>query len=146
VNLTAAASRDRFADARVARMATADADGVPHLVPIVFAVWSEVGADRLYTAIDGKPKGRSPLRRLANIAANPRVAVLVDDYAEDWTQLWWARADGTARVLPLGEPEVVGALRLLAGRYPQYDQVPIIGPLIAVDVERWSGWQYGSTG
>ena len=88
-------ARARFAAARVARLATAGPDGRPHLVPMVFAV----EADTVYSAVDAKPKATSRLRRLANIAANPAVALLVDHYDDDWSRLWWVRADGSARLL-----------------------------------------------
>ena len=130
------AVRERFAAARVARLATADAAGRPHLVPIVFAVAGEV----IYSAVDAKPKRSAALRRLANIAANPRVSVLVDHYDDDWTALWWVRADGTARVLDIGSPEGAGAVALLVARYAPYRSQPPPGPVIAVDVARWSGW------
>jgi len=126
--------RARFAAARVARLATAGPDGAPHLVPIVFAL----SGDTLYSAVDGKPKRSLALRRLANVAANPRVAVLVDHYADDWTALWWVRADGTARVLEPAEAAV--ALELLTARYRQYVTSPPPGPVLAIDVLRWSGW------
>ena len=123
-----------------ARLATADADGRPHLVPIVFAL----SDDRLYSAIDLKPKARAVpnarLRRLDNIHANPAVSVLVDDYTEDWGQLWWARADGTARVIAATDVEAARAIRALADRYPQYRDAPPPGPVIAIAVDRWSGW------
>jgi len=129
-------SREQFRAARVARLATADERGRPHVVPIVFAV----DGARIYSAVDAKPKTSMALRRLANIAANPRVSLLVDRYDDDWTQLWWARADGIARVLVDG----AGAIGLLAERYPQYRTEPPPGPLIAIDVERWSGWSAGA--
>jgi PPOX class probable F420-dependent enzyme len=134
-------ARQRFAGARVAHLATADAAGVPRVVPIVFAL----DGDALYSAVDAKPKRTTALRRLADVAANPAVAVLVDHYEEDWTALWWARADGTARVLERAGGtddgnEVRRALRLLADRYPQYRRRPPPGPVLAVDVARWSGW------
>jgi PPOX class probable F420-dependent enzyme len=129
-------ARARFAEARVARLATTDARAQPHLVPIVFAV----DADALYIAVDAKPKSGAPLRRLANIAANPRVAVLVDHYEEDWTALWWARADGTARVLDAADPAMAAGLELLVSRYPQYATKRPPGPVVAIAVERWSGW------
>ncbi|MEV4413183.1 TIGR03668 family PPOX class F420-dependent oxidoreductase [Catellatospora sp. NPDC049609] len=129
------AARDRFAAVRVARLATADPAGVPHLVPVVFAV----DGDTVYTAVDRKPKRTRALRRLANIAANPRVCLLADHYEEDWSRLWWVRADGTARVLDVSEPEAATALALLAARYRQYAQPPP-GPVIAVDVTRWTAW------
>jgi PPOX class probable F420-dependent enzyme len=130
----------RFAAARVARLATAGADGRPHLVPVVFAV----DGDTLYTAVDDvKPKATMRLRRLANIAANPAVALLADHYEEDWTALWWARADGAARLLDPAADEAARARALLAGRYAQYREAPPPGVVIAVDVARWSGWAAG---
>src|SRR3954468_13483873 len=105
-------ARRRFASARVARPATVSPDGRPPVVPIVFAV----DGDLLYTAVDGKPKSTTALQRLANIAANPAVSVLVDHYDEEWTRLWWVRVDGTARVVDAAE----AALDLLAARYPVY--------------------------
>ncbi len=135
--MTAAEARRRFAAARVARLATVDAHGHPHLVPIVFAL----ARDTIYSVIDAKPKRTTRLRRLQNVSANPWVSVLVDHYDDaDWDALWWVRADGSARVLELAEPEAHDALQLLAERYPQ--QRPA-GPMLAIDVERWSGWPAG---
>ena len=128
-------ARARFVHARVARLATADADGMPRIVPIVFAVDGE----RIVTAVDGKRKRGGALRRVENIAANPRVSVLVDAYDEDWSQLWWARADGTASIHWDGELRE-HALRLLRDRYAQYGRVPLSGPALIIDVDRWSGW------
>jgi PPOX class probable F420-dependent enzyme len=108
-----AAARARFAAARVARLATADAAGVPHLVPVVFAV----SGDAVYTAVDHKPKRSSALRRLANVRANAAVALLVDHYDDaDWDGLWWVRADGTGRVLQPGEAAVATARSPAGGR------------------------------
>jgi PPOX class probable F420-dependent enzyme len=90
--------------------------------------------------VDAKPKRTRALRRLANVAAEPRVAVLADHYEEDWGALWWVRADGTGRILDAQEPEGRDALELLAGRYAQYRDVRPAGPVLAVDVARWSGW------
>jgi PPOX class probable F420-dependent enzyme len=125
-------ARERFASARVARLATADAEGVPHIVPLVFALDGET----IYSAVDAKPKRSTDLKRLRNVAANPRVALLADHYAEDWDVIWWARADGTGRVLEASPT----AVALLRDRYPQYRGAPPEGPVLAVDVERWSGW------
>jgi PPOX class probable F420-dependent enzyme len=116
----------------VARLATVDDLGRPHLVPIVFAVDGSV----IHSAVDAKPKSSRALRRLANISENPQVSLLVDYYDEDWTQLWWARADGRARVDDDGRT----AISALAQRYPQYREAPPDGPFIAITVERWSGW------
>jgi PPOX class probable F420-dependent enzyme len=122
-----------FATARVARLATVGASGAPHLVPMVFAL----AGNRIHTAVDGKPKRSRALRRLANIAAEPRVTVLADHYDEDWTQLWWVRADGTARVHD-GNAE---ALAALTARYAQYREAAPAGPFIEITVTRWSSWR-----
>ncbi|MDG4826585.1 TIGR03668 family PPOX class F420-dependent oxidoreductase [Asanoa sp. WMMD1127] len=131
--MTPAQARARFAAARVARLATVSGTGQPHLVPVTFAV----AGDTVYSAVDAKPKRTTALKRLANIAAEPRVSLLVDEYDEDWSRLWWARADGTARVLPLADPEAARAAVLLGERYPAF---VARGPVLAVDVARWSGW------
>jgi PPOX class probable F420-dependent enzyme len=132
-------ARLRFITATVARLATVGSTGRPHLVPITFAL---LGDATLVTAVDHKPKRTTALRRLDNIAANPQVTVLVDHYEDDWEQLWWARADGRARVLGPGqEPSVrESALRALSHRYPQYVEQPPRGALIVIDVECFSGW------
>jgi PPOX class probable F420-dependent enzyme len=128
-------ARSRFAAERVARLATVDAGGAPHIVPVTFAIEGE----RLVTAVDAKPKRHRRLRRLANIASNPRVSLLVDHYDEDWRRLWWARADGRARVVD-GGPEMDRAVELLRERYPQYGSVELVGPAIVVEIDRWAGW------
>jgi len=135
--MEATEARRRFAGARVARLATVGADGRPHLVPVVFAL----DGDTLYTAVDDvKPKATMRLRRLRNIAENPAVALLADHYDDDWTSLWWVRADGTARLLEPDDEEAGRARGLLAARHPQYRDAPPPGVAIAVDVDRWSGW------
>lgn len=132
-------ARRRFAAARVAHLATADASGRPHLVPFVFAL----AGDTVYSAVDHKPKRTTALRRLVNIAENPAVSVLADEYDdEEWTRLWWVRGDGFARVLDPSSPECREGLQLLCERYAQYAARPPEGPVIAADVGRWSGWEY----
>ena len=125
----------RLARARVARLATSDPDGRPHLVPIVFAVEGET----LYTAVDRKPKRSRVLRRIENARARPDVTVLVDEYDEDWSRLWWIRLRGRARVLDEGD-ERERALALLAAKYPQYRAEPPDGPVLAVDVTETLAW------
>jgi PPOX class probable F420-dependent enzyme len=129
-------ARARFAAARVARLATADAAGRPHLVPLVFVLLGET----VYSAVDQKPKQSKALRRLANVRANPQVSLLVDQYDDDWATLWWVRADGTGRVLDPGDLEAVRAVAALATRYPQYADDPPDGAVLAVDVHRFRGW------
>ncbi len=126
-------ARRRFAAAQVARLATADLSGRPHLVPIAFAL----DGDRLYSVVDAKPKRTTALKRLRNVRENPAVSVLVDHYEDDWNALWWVRADGRARLLDSAEPEAQRGLRLLAARYPQQRAT---GALLAVDVVQWRGW------
>jgi PPOX class probable F420-dependent enzyme len=138
MRLGAGEARERFGAARVARLATIGPAGAPHIVPVTFARHG----DHVYTAVDAKPKSTSDLRRLRNIRANPRVAVLADHYEEDWALLWWVRAEGEAAIL--AEPaEMAAPLRLLAERYPAYRSQPPAGPVIAVAVRRWSGWSAG---
>lgn len=131
--MTPAEARERFAAARVARLATADRKGTPHVVPVTFAV----DGDRIYTVTDAKPKRTTALKRLANVRQNPAVALLVDHYDEDWNELWWVRADGRGRVLEPDQPEAVRAIAQLQARYPQQRAT---GAVLAVDVDRWSGW------
>jgi PPOX class probable F420-dependent enzyme len=135
VRLPEGEARGRFASVPVARLGTADAAGRPHVVVITFAV----EGDMIYTAVDRKPKSGTNLKRLRNVEENPRVTVLTDEYSEDWDRLWWARADGRAAVLA-GEREIAEPLRLLAERYWQYREAPPTGPVLAITVERWSGW------
>jgi PPOX class probable F420-dependent enzyme len=127
--------RERVVTARVARLATVTADGRPHLVPCCFAL----AADTIYSAVDGKPKTTLALRRLANVEANPVASLLVDQYDDDWSALWWVRLDGVARVVA-DPPERDWALTLLAAKYPQYTQTPPPGDVIAIEVTAWSAW------
>jgi PPOX class probable F420-dependent enzyme len=122
-------------DAPVARLATVGADGRPHLVPVCFVL---VG-DRLYSAVDHKPKRGTRLRRLANVEATGVACVLVDEYHDDWTALRWVRLDGTARVVR-DEAEAARAVDALVRKYPQYAHRRPSGPVLAVDVRRWTGW------
>ena len=138
MNLSELECRSAFAEARVARLATADAEGAPHLVPITFAV----EGDRVYFAVDGKPKSSARLRRLRNIEQNPQVSLLIDEYDEDWERLWWVRADGRARILTEG---LDGPHGLLRARYAQYADVAMDGPVVEITVSRWSGWRYAGS-
>jgi PPOX class probable F420-dependent enzyme len=125
----------RLTAARVARLATIDPDGRPHLVPIVFAL----EGDTLYSAVDRKPKRSTTLRRIENARVRPDVTVLVDHYEDDWSRLWWIRLRGRARVLDEGE-ERERALELLREKYPQYVEEPPEGPVLAVDVTDVREW------
>jgi PPOX class probable F420-dependent enzyme len=127
-------ARARFADARVVRLATVTADGRPHLVPAVCAVLG----DTVYSAVDAEPERTTALVRLDNVTAHPQVCLLADHYDEDWSTLWWVRADGSGRVLDLTTPEASRATALLGARYPQQQ---VIGVVLAVDITRWSGWK-----
>jgi PPOX class probable F420-dependent enzyme len=134
----------RFTQSPVARLATISPGGKPHLVPVVFALVQDIQDiqdihDIVYTAVDAKPKTTQRLRRLANIEKNPQASLLVDHYADDWTRLWWVRADGVATIHRDDEQMHTG-YRLLRAKYPQYQSVPLNGPVIAVTVSRWSSW------
>jgi PPOX class probable F420-dependent enzyme len=125
----------RLTTARVARLATTDEDGRPHLVPIVFAI----DGDTLYSAVDRKPKRSRRLRRIENARARPDVTVLFDHYEDDWSRLWWIRLRGSARVLDDGS-ERERALTLLRDKYPQYIVEPPDGAVLAIDVTEHREW------
>ncbi|WP_227980948.1 TIGR03668 family PPOX class F420-dependent oxidoreductase [Nocardia spumae] len=128
----------RLRSARIARLATADASGRPHLVPVTFALSPD---DRLLvSAVDQKPKTTTNLARLRNIAAQPRVAVLVDRYDEDWSQLWWVRADGVAAIRTGADRSA--PITWLAAKYPQYRDNSPRGPVIAIALDTVTGWAY----
>ena len=128
-------ARRRLSGSRDARLATASGDGSPHVVPIVFALQD----DTIYFAVDAKPKKTTNLKRLQNIAANPAVSVLVDHYEDDWSRLWWVRVDGTARVIT-DSAEAERATDLLATRYAQYRIARPGGPVVAIHIDRLTGW------
>ncbi len=130
----------RLDTSRVGRLGTVDTVGRPHLVPLVFARDEE----RLYSAVDHKPKGTTRLKRLSNIAANPSVTLLVDHYSDDWSQLWWVRVDGTARIIETG-PEWERAVARLADKYPQYRGYPPSGAVIAITISHLTGWSADAT-
>ncbi|MEV0801610.1 TIGR03668 family PPOX class F420-dependent oxidoreductase [Kribbella sp. NPDC050281] len=134
MRLDEAMCRARVAAARVGRLATVGDDRRPHVVPVTYAV----RGDELFIGIDQKPKTTIDLKRLRNIAENARVAVLVDQYDEDWSHLWWVRVDGVARVVDARS----AALELLVAKYPQYEADPPRGPVIGIRVDQWSGWSY----
>jgi PPOX class probable F420-dependent enzyme len=132
--------RAKVTSSRVARLATVDAAGRPHLVPITFVLLGEV----VYHAVDQKPKRSARLRRIANLTATGHASILVDGYAEDWSTLWWIRLDGQGRVV--ADPaEANRAVTALVDKYPQYAATPPAGPVIAVDVGNWSGWRASGT-
>lgn len=126
--------RQRFAQARALRLATADAAGQPHLVTATFAT----SDDLVVIAVDHKPKRSTNLKRLRNIRENPSVTVLVDHYDDDWSRLWWVRGDGVASVLP--NDRAAPQVHLLVDKYPQYQEVRPSGDVIQIRMTRWSGW------
>ena len=127
--------RQRVDEARIGRLATVRPDGRPHVVPCCFTL---VG-DTVYSAVDAKPKSTLLLQRLRNLAAHPEASLVVDHYEEDWTQLWWIRLDGDARVLESGAARDT-ALEALAAKYPQYVEEPPPGAVVALDVAEWRAW------
>lgn len=129
--------RQLLGGARVAELATITADGRPHLVPFCFALEGDI----LVTAVDEKPKRSRELKRLANIRANPGVAVLAHSYTEDWSALWWVRVDGTAEIHEHGVRHD-WAIRALVEKYEQYreEEARPRGAVIAITIERWQGW------
>ena len=138
MNLTEDVCRTRATGERLAHLATVSATGHPHLVPITFVASNS----HVAFGIDEKPKSTSDLKRLRNIQANPRVAVLWDRYDEDWSQLWWVRADGNAKVEDHGAQweETWSALE---EKYEQYQGLRRAGPVVLIEVRRWRGWGHG---
>jgi PPOX class probable F420-dependent enzyme len=131
--------RRRLAEARVGRLATVDAAGDPHVVPVCFVV----DGDTVYWAVDHKPKATRRLRRIANLEAHPVAELVVDHYAEDWTGLWWIRVRADAAVLEPGV-EADRALDLLAAKYVQYRERRPDGPVVRLAVRRWTSWPAGA--
>ena len=130
-SLPPAIAEERLAAARIGRLATVTPAGRPHVVPVCFAL-----ADRrIFTAVDAKPKLTSSLARLDNVRATGRASLLVDHYEEDWSELWWVRVDGVAKVV--GSER---AIDVLAEKYAQYRESRPAGPVIAIEPERWRSW------
>ena len=128
--------RERVAAARVARLATLRPDGTPRLVPITFVLMEGL----VFAAVDEvKPKRSTRLARLADVRRDPRAAVLVDHYAEDWTTLWWVRIDGEAAVHEAGDQHA-RAVAALAAKYAPYAAAPPDGPVLVLTPTRWTGW------
>ena len=126
-----------LASCRVGHLATADAQAIPHLVPVCFVV----SGGALYITIDQKPKGDvRALKRLRNIAENPVASFVADRWDEDWSRLGWVMLRGPAQILDDGA-EHEQAQALLRSRYPQYRQMELSGlPVIAIRIERVTSW------
>lgn len=129
----------RLRAAHVGRLATVTPEGSPHVVPFVFVVIEREGGLVAYWVVDEKPKRSRRLQRLRNIEANPSVEILVDEYSDEWPRLWWVRAAGTGRMVR-SRSEREAALDALRAKYPQYAITPSAGPVVAVDIERVTGW------
>ncbi|MEX0789469.1 MAG: TIGR03668 family PPOX class F420-dependent oxidoreductase [Actinomycetota bacterium] len=127
--------RRRVTEARVARLATVRPDGTPHVVPITFVL----DGDLIFSAVDHKPKKTADLQRLKNLEANPVASVIVDHYDDDWSFLWWARADGSARVVQRG-PVHERAVDRLVEKYAPYRTYRPTGAVLVVAIDRWSSW------
>lgn len=125
----------------VARLATSGPNG-PHIVPVVFAR----GVDVLWSPIDGKPKRGGPLQRVKNVMLEPRAAVLIDAWDSDWSRLWWLRVDVTASVVNIGsnpDAETVAAVAALEAKYPQYQEIPVLGEppmLLRLAIQNTQSW------
>jgi len=134
-----AAARELLATVRVAHLATSDQYARPHVVPVVF-VWRDAV---LYTPLDRKPKRDDDwhaLRRVRNIETNGRVAIVVDRYDEDWSQLAWVLLEGVAAILESGE-ERDAAAGLLVKKYAQYEMLSLEGrPIVRVEIEHATEW------
>jgi PPOX class probable F420-dependent enzyme len=122
--------------ARVGRLATVRPEGTPWVSPVCFAI----EGNAVVTAVDTKPKATRALARLSNVRANPAAELVVDHYDDDdWTTLWWVRLTGPARVLG---GDTAWAVELLCQKYAQYRAEPPNGPVLVLQVVRWSGWSF----
>ena len=133
--------RAKLREARVARLATTDEEGHPHIIPVCFVYDGRA----FYTALDAKPKRVRPerLARVRHIQAQPSVALLVDEYREDWEKLWYIQVRGTAELLSDSEgEEQAKARRLLKAKYPQYEAglLPDRALLIRIRPDRIISW------
>ena len=129
-------ARRRLEAARIGYLATVRKDGRPHVVPIVFAMDGDVA----YAIADPKPKSRLDLLRHRNVASNPAVSLLVDEYHEPWSGIWWVRADGRARIVDDG-PARDTAIRLLRSKYPDYATwTTPFGAAMVMEVTRVTSW------
>jgi PPOX class probable F420-dependent enzyme len=127
--------RQRMAAARVGRLATVTANGLPHIVPCCFVL----DRDTVYSAVDDKPKSTFDLVRLNNLRATGVASLLVDHYEEDWSTLWWVRVDGRGRVAESGDDRE-RALGLLAAKYEQYRRQIPAGPVVVIAIATWRAW------
>jgi PPOX class probable F420-dependent enzyme len=127
--------RALVASVPVGHLATVRRDGRPHVVPICFVVTDDV----VYSAVDDKPKRHRHLQRVSNVKATGAASLLVDEYNDDWSRLWWVRLDGRARLVdnPVETERAISSLKI---KYPQYRDRPPLGPVLALHVERWVGW------
>jgi PPOX class probable F420-dependent enzyme len=130
-SLPPAIAEERLAHARVGHLATVTNTGRPHIVPVCFAVHG----GSIVTAVDAKPKHTTALKRLDNVKATGRASLLVDHYEEDWSQLWWVRVDGSAKVT-----DDEAAIDALAAKYHPYRAQRPAGPVIAIEPETWRSW------
>jgi PPOX class probable F420-dependent enzyme len=125
--------------APIGRLATVRSNGSPHVVPICFVITDDV----IYSAVDDKPKRHRHLQRISNVTSTGTASLLVDEYNDDWSRLWWVRLDGRARMVD-NTSEAERAIRLLRDKYAQYRDQPPSGPVLAVDIQRWVGWSAAS--
>ena len=133
----------RLKESRVARLATRDAQGRPHVVPVCYAYDGKV----FYTPLDRKPKKKTggELARVRNIRANPEVMLLVDHYEEDWAELWYILVRGRGEILSGGEARKK-AVGLLRKKYPQYasrELLPEDATVIRITPEKVVAWGGG---
>jgi PPOX class probable F420-dependent enzyme len=128
--------RRRVEHARVGRLATLSPGGTPHIVPVCFAF----AGDTIGIAVDHKPKATTTLRRVENVRERGVASLLVDEYDEDWSHLWWVRVDAAARVVDEGS-EAAAVIDALEAKYRgQYGLRPPSTPVVVLDPTRWVGW------
>ena len=138
----------RLTDAPVGHLSTAGKSGVPHVIPVCFALRLHHNGPSIYIVLDQKPKraALTRLRRVRNILENPQVALVVDHYEADWTQLWYILLTGTAELLEEGpdeDGERAHAIHLLRQKYAQYREMDIAdNPVIKITPTWVAAWSY----
>jgi PPOX class probable F420-dependent enzyme len=121
--------------ARYGCLATNGADGAPHLVPIVFVMQR----DTVYIPVDSKPKRSRSLQRIRNLERDPEACILIFNWTEDWSQLWWIRLRGKYRAV--ADPaELERARLLLISKYPAYHDPTELDPVMAIDISSATSW------
>jgi PPOX class probable F420-dependent enzyme len=120
---------------RVGRLGFLDDEGAPRVLPVTFAVAEGV----IWSAIDQKPKRTGEPARLRFLRRDPRAALTVDRYSDDWEQLALVQVLGSVRILDVSEG--AAGLAALSEKYEQYRDRPPPGPVLKLEPQRYLWWR-----